>query len=229
MDVKASLAAGADPNAYAVPRYRAPALLRTVTRYYDPEDSPDDRWDLWDYDESPEAEPQYGRMPGKIAIIEALLDAGAEIDKRDQCGSTALFEAVRFCDCSVVQILLAGGADINLSYYWNSSVLKMAIWNRDADFVRMILESGADINARGASGETALLFAVRMMASGRRVAHADELFAALLDHGADVAIADNSGLSVMDHLPRGLLGTLVSWRWERQLLRAIRARQSKIR
>lgn len=217
--VSACLGEGADPNAYVVPYYCAPALLRAVTQYYDPNNPPDDRWDLWDDDESPVDEPHFGRMSINNVILEALLDAGADVDKRDKCNSTALEVAIRFCDRSVLQILLARGADVKSPLPDHQTVLQIAVFNRDADTVRILLQSGADVNARYFNGETALLTAVRLVSEERQSAHTNSIVEALLDSGADVTIADNSGRKAMDYLPRGLLGILLSSHAQRQLLR----------
>jgi ankyrin repeat protein len=213
---------GADPNAFANLRHRAPALLLAVTDYYD-DDTP-----YVDEDEQPiEGTHYFVPMPGNTAIMAALLDVGADIHARELGGEAALMLAVRFSPVAVVTFLIARGADVNARYSYSygtydECALHYAAPSRDVDIVRALLDGGADINARGCTGQTPLMMAVDDMltCSEKRtslIANIEEL----LDRGAEVTIRDTSGRTVLDYIPRGVWNMLWHGSWVRKIRKRI--------
>ncbi len=55
-----------------------------------------------------------GSAPNALPPMKLLLDAGADINGRDNNGQTALIVAANFASPEVVQFLIAHGADVNL-------------------------------------------------------------------------------------------------------------------
>lgn len=100
---------------------------------------------------------------GHRAILEALLNAGAEVDPTTRIGSyTPLHIASSQADSAIVRLLLKAGADAK-STTTNSHVTALHLAAQEvggAESVKLLLDHGADPNAREISaGQTPLMFA----------------------------------------------------------------------
>jgi len=121
---------------------------------------------------------------GYVAILEALLNAGAEVDPTTRIGSyTPLHIASSQADSTIVSLLLNAGADAKATTT-NSHVTPLHLAAQEdggAESVKLLLEHGADPNAKEISaGQTPLMFA----AANNRV----ESIQLLLQAGADPAV-----------------------------------------
>ena len=129
---------------------------------------------------------------GHASIIEALLNAGAEVDPTTRIGSyTPLHIASSQADSAIVSLLLSAGADARATTT-NSHVTALHLAAQEvggAESVKLLLEHGADPNAKEISaGQTPLMFA----AANNRA----ESIRLLLQAGADPSIST----TVMDVL-----------------------------
>ena len=95
----------------------------------------------------------YAVQKGRTEIVETLLDAGADVNKR-----TPLIAALRQNQVEIVKILLGKGADVNIE---NGIGLRIAANSGHIVLVKLLLDKGADITLRTSEGETALMDAVR--------------------------------------------------------------------
>lgn len=101
-------------------------------------------------------------------IVEALLEAGADVNKSNKSGGTPLSVAL-ICknDISIIKLLLKAGANVNARTLCGSTPLIFAVRNQNSlGVIRELLHYGADINSSMDSknlfdGYTALHFAVR--------------------------------------------------------------------
>lgn len=117
------------------------------------------------------------RGPARLTIIKLLLKGGADVAHRDRSEGTAVTSAAAMGDIDTVSALAAMGASMD------APVLSMLIRaGRRFEAVPLGLETC--INAVDANGRTALMHAVTLCSLTA---------SALLDAGADVAIADNGG------------------------------------
>lgn len=97
-----------------------------------------------------------------IAMVQILLERGANVDERDYSGCTALIYASVKCKVEVVELLLNAGADPNAQDNDQETVLMWAADGGNVPIIERLLKAGAAINAQSDSGTTPLYWAVRM-------------------------------------------------------------------
>ena len=96
---------------------------------------------------------------GHHEIIDALIEAGADVDLKNQLGYTALSSASFQGHDKCLHVLVQGGADVNeYGYKFKRPLIIAAEWGKPK-CVEVLLELGADVNAR-IFGDTALVFAI---------------------------------------------------------------------
>lgn len=99
---------------------------------------------------------------GQLAMVKALLAAGAEVEARDEREYTALMHGVYNPDLDrgfpeVVQALIAAGADFETKIFYDIRPLMLAAGAGEAGVVQVLLKAGADPKARNEGGRTALM------------------------------------------------------------------------
>ena len=112
------------------------------------------------------------------AALRALLQEGAEVNRPQGDGATALHWAVYRDDLETTRRLLGAGAVVGIANDLGITPLWLACNNGSAALVEMLLDAGADSNAALPSGETPLMTAAR-------TGHADAV-RLLLEHDADL-------------------------------------------
>lgn len=125
-----------------------------------------------------------------VGIIRMLLDDDdsserADIDGRDDEGSTPLTFSVSLGDMEAVRIFLQRGADVNGLDAYQNAPLHWAIAH--VPMTRLLLEEGARVNAKNDEGRTALHWAVQ---EGQ-----EAVAKVLIEAGADVNAADENGFT----------------------------------
>ena len=122
---------------------------------------------------------------GNVEVVQTLLSHGADVNKSDMFGWTALFVAAEQGNVEVVQALLSHGAEVNKSDKDGWTALFLAAEQGNVEVVRALLSHGADVSKEDRHGKTALFTAARQ----------DNILVlqALLSHGADVNRSDKSG------------------------------------
>lgn len=124
-------------------------------------------------------------------IMRALLDAGAEVNRRDDTGQTALMRLAGWSTPELLRELLDAGAKVNLKdEEGNTALMKAAKWS-DVKVVQALLDAGAKVNAKNKEGRTALMFA----AEEGKV----ETVRALINAGAKPDKKDNEGATALKH------------------------------
>ncbi|CAL1543867.1 unnamed protein product [Lymnaea stagnalis] len=130
-------------------------------------------------------------------VLRMLLEAGAEVNKVDSKGVSALYKAVVGGCLKNVDILIAFGADVNQKCNDGGTALHAAVDGQDAGgnialltaasgnraeinpkVLRILLGAGSNVNHRNANGETALMKAACCLN--------DEAIKALCEANADV-------------------------------------------
>ena len=130
---------------------------------------------------------------GTARQIRDALDAGAEVDARDDDGRTALMWAARDnMDIDAIKALLDAGADVDARDDDGRTALMWAARdNTDINAIEALLDAGADIDARDVGGRTALMWAAKC--------NSDKFVNALIDAGADIHMRDDEGRSIADY------------------------------
>ena len=121
-------------------------------------------------------------------VISALVNAGANVNARDESGRAPIHNAAGWNkNPKVIMALLEAGANVNARFESGSTPLDLAVsFNGSSEIITALLDAGADVNVRGEDGKTPLHGAVSSNANY-------EIIAVLLDAGADVNAQDESG------------------------------------
>ena len=126
---------------------------------------------------------------GSLACARVLLAAGAPVDDADPSGLTPLMCAAHQGHEEMVRLLLEAGASLEQRDQEGYTALMFAANEGESDCVCALLEAGADVNATDREGSTALMFAAQ---------HGDdEAVVALLRAGADPEMVGDHGLSAI--------------------------------
>jgi ankyrin repeat protein len=119
-----------------------------------------------------------------LASLKARLAKGAQVNTRDQRGSTLVIHAAAIGSPEAVKLLLENGADVNAKNDLEATALILGAGN--AEKARMLVEKGADVNAHSKLGRTPLMIAAGCDGCSATVK-------LLLDKGADPKAADKQG------------------------------------
>jgi ankyrin repeat protein/mono/diheme cytochrome c family protein len=116
-------------------------------------------------------------LNNRVEVLQALLDAGADLHATNEAGANALLRAATFEDKT--RLLIARGADVKAhSRFGNTALILAARKPGNSRTVKLLLEHGADPNATNVLGASPLMAA----------AAAGDLDSAraLIEAGADV-------------------------------------------
>ena len=117
--------------------------------------------------------------------LQALVDAGADLNAKDALGRTALHMAAFYGQLKVTELLIDRGADVNVKDRVGMTPLHVAVLSGGRQEVELLLEKKAGINIKSDAGQTALHLAA---AAGQQ-----KLSKFLIEHGGDPKILDTDG------------------------------------
>ncbi|OQR80629.1 hypothetical protein ACHHYP_17402 [Achlya hypogyna] len=122
---------------------------------------------------------------GYVQIVQALIAAGANVDRANKSGWTPINSAANRGELSVVEQLIAAGADINQANESGWTPLYVAASKSNLPVVKALMTSGADINLACIDGLTP----IHSAASKGHVTVVEALAAG----GADINQASKNG------------------------------------
>lgn len=94
---------------------------------------------------------------GDADMVRALIEAGANVNAKDDYGYTPLHRAAGRSRVYIAGMLIEAGADVNASDIFGMTPLHEAAINGDAgDVASVLIEAGADVNAKDDYGKTPL-------------------------------------------------------------------------
>ena len=132
--------------------------------------------------------PRQGSVPITIAVAQALIDAGADVNAQDDDGVTPLENAINKSDMNLVKMLIAAGAHIDVQDESNSNeiaplyvAVSHGINYNNTSMAEYLIIAGASVNAMSHIGLGLRQTALHMAAKNNGVAMVE----LLLRNGAD--------------------------------------------
>ena len=130
----------------------------------------------------------------------ALVRQGADVNTRGYAGVTLLDAAARNGDHHLAEELIRKGADVNTRARGGITPLCGAAWRKDNRMIRLLLAHGANPNIPNLdTGWTPLFYLVVIRPSPKpNTPEILDCTQALLEAGADVAVTDRNGRTVLE-------------------------------
>lgn len=100
----------------------------------------------------------------RTEIVKILVDAGADVNAKNNEKTPVLFFAARYADAETVRTLIQHGADVNARSQ-GRTVLFAAILNKDSEVLPALIEAGADVNAKDDYQHSVLCAAIEAKAA----------------------------------------------------------------
>ncbi len=135
-----------------------------------------------------------------VEAFRRLLAAGSSVNEPDNVPSSPLMTASVRGYVEIVRLALAAGADVKSLNQYGGNALIPACHYGHVDVVRELLKTKIDVNHVNNLGWTALLETVILGDGG---AKHQEIMGLLLQHGANVNLADRDGVTPLGHARRG--------------------------
>lgn len=125
-------------------------------------------------------------------MVEALIAAGADVNKEDFTGATTLERCLlQNPDLELIRILVENGADLEHLYKGGLSPLMIAINEKcDLSIIKYLIEAGSDLQQFDSNGRTPLMLAIAEDCDF-------EIIKSLIDSNPESIDIENNGLNVI--------------------------------
>lgn len=136
-----------------------------------------------------------------LDVAEALIEAGSDVNAKDKTEQSAYLISTAEVgdDPRLLKLTLDNGADVRSLDSYNGTGLIRAADRGYIEVVKALLKTDIDVDHVNNLGWTALLEAIIL---GGGDAEHTEIVRLLVDAGADVNIADNEGITPLEHARR---------------------------
>ncbi|XP_065574903.1 putative ankyrin repeat protein RF_1087 [Artemia franciscana] len=91
---------------------------------------------------------------GHTRTVEYLLQSGADVNVKNENGTSPLHFAALNGNTQTVECLFKSGTDVNIRNNYGNTPLYLAAWEGHTEPVEYLIQSGADVNIRNNYGET---------------------------------------------------------------------------
>lgn len=140
---------------------------------------------------------------GYPEIVQSLINVGANVHNKDECGRIALHLAR---EPESIKILIQNGSDINARDEHNWTPLHWATFFTNKEAIKSLIDNGADINAQDIHGETPLHYMTSKTEKFgwgnlhvlQKEKRRKEIVQILINYGADVNIGSLFGRNALD-------------------------------
>lgn len=105
---------------------------------------------------APEMDIHTAAFLGNLKAIQRHINAGSELNVKDEYGSSPLIIAITFGKTEVAKALIEGGADLNSTNNDGSTSLHIAAFFCRTEIVEALLDKGVDKTVKNNYGSTAL-------------------------------------------------------------------------
>jgi ankyrin repeat protein len=120
-------------------------------------------------------------------VVKKLVEAGADLEKRDYLGFTAFLHAVWWERMEIIKFLVEKGANIHAQDCMNQTALRSACIKKNFKIADYLIKKGLDVNAQDIHGETALMDVCYWGD------YYIDVVKFLLENGADITIKNKAG------------------------------------
>jgi hypothetical protein len=126
---------------------------------------------------------------GNLEMVLTLIDTGADVNRRNSLGQTALMFLTENSNAAVARALIEAGARVNSKDEEGETALMGAARLEDSSILQALLIEKAKVNARSKTGRTALMNAAEQGVAAN--------IRALIMAGADVNARDEEGRTAL--------------------------------
>jgi len=143
----------------------------------------------------------------QVEVVRALIELGADINVRDNRSDNPFLYAGAEGLLDILRVLIPAKPDTKLTNRFGGTALIPACERGHVEVVEILLtQTDVDVNHVNNLGWTGLLEAIILSDGGPR--H-QRIVQHLLDHGADIHIADKDGVTPLQHAQRRGFGEIV--------------------
>jgi len=139
------------------------------------------------------------RRNRRARVVKLLLDAGADVHKRDNGGWTALMCAAKSGLSEVIRALVERGAEVNASNHQGDTPLILAAKKGHTDVAKALIAAGANVNAKTNDKDYELVMAYVTPLMAATISGSTEIAKALIEAKADVNAKDKFGNSIVKY------------------------------
>ncbi len=89
-------------------------------------------------------------------IVALLINAGANLDIKDNYGDTAVIKAAMHSNTEIAKLLVENNANLDLQDNFGYTAIIYAVQRRNIDIVKALIEKGANLDIKNSAGRTVI-------------------------------------------------------------------------